>query len=174
MRQRRLSRKQRGSNNRHKARQKVALVHEKVANQRRDFHHQHSARLVKAYGHIAIEDLNVKGMVKNHNLAKSIQDAGWSQFVQFLTYKQRIAGGTLAKADRWFPSSKICSVCGEKKMSLTLSQRHWTCQRCGTCHDRDVNAARNILNQSTVGAAESYALERRSASGQSAKEAQKL
>lgn len=174
IRQRRLSRKQRGSNNRHKARQVVALTHEKIANQRRDFHHQQSCRLVQEYEHIAVEDLNVKGMVKNHNLAKSIQDAGWSQFVQFLTYKQQMAGGTLTKIDRWFPSSKTCFVCSEKCHSLSLSQRDWTCQQCGTSLDRDVNAALNILNQSTVGATESYALEIRSAVTQSAKEAQKL
>lgn len=174
VRQRRLSRKQRGSNNRHKARLVVALTHEKVANQRRDFHHQQSCRLVQAYGHIAVEDLNVKGMVKNHNLAKSIQDAGWSQFVQFLTYKQQMAGGTLTKIDRWFPSSKTCFVCGGKNQELTRKQRDWTCLRCGTYHDRDVNAALNILDQSTVGATESYALEIRSAVTQSAKEAQKL
>jgi putative transposase len=117
-----------------------------VANQRRDFHHQVSRRLVNSYGTIALETLHVKGMLANHALAKSIADAGWSQFVTFLKYKQQWAGGEVVQADRWFPSSKTCSVCGTIHQGLTLSERNWTCARCGTRHNRDINAAQNLLN----------------------------
>jgi putative transposase len=157
IRQRRLSRKQKGSNNRNKARHRVALVHEKVANQRKDFHHKLSRQLVDRYGCIAVEDLNIKGMVKNHSLAKSISDAGWSQFVQFCQYKQKWNGGEIAKVDRFYPSSKTCSHCGEVNNTLKLSDRVWRCPSCHHTHDRDENAANNILNEATVGHTESYA-----------------
>ena len=157
IRQRRLSRKQQGSGNRNKARQRVAVQHERVANQRRDFHHQVSRALVNTYGTIALETLHVKGMMANHRLAKAIADAGWSQFVTFVGYKQQWAGGALVQANRWFPSSKTCSVCGGIDHSLRLSQRRWQCVGCGTEHDRDINAAQNLLNISTVGATESDA-----------------
>ena len=150
IRQRRLSRKQKGSRNRDKARHRVAVQHERVANQRRDFHHQVSRRLVNTYGTIALETLHVKGMLANHALAKSIADAGWSQFVTFLQYKQQWAGGQVVQADRWFPSSRSCSVCGTIYKGLTLSERNWTCSGCGTRHDRDINAAQNLLNILTV------------------------
>jgi putative transposase len=150
IRQRRLCRKQKGSRNRDKARHRVAVQHERVANQRRDFHHQVSRRVVNTYGIIALESLYVKGMMANHALAKSIADAGWSQFVTFLQYKQQWAGGQVLQADRWFPSSKSCSVCGTIYQGLTLSERYWTCSDCGTRHDRDINAAQNLLNILTV------------------------
>lgn len=158
IRQRRLSRKQKGSNNRGKARLVVALQHERVTNQRRDFHHKLSHDLVSRFGLIAFEDLNVKGMVQNHSLAKSIQDAGWSQFVSFCEYKANWTGGWIEKRDRFFPSSKLCSACGQVNHSLKLSDREWICLGCGTVHDRDHNAATNILNGSTLGARETHAL----------------
>ena len=157
IRQRRLSRKTKGSNNRNKARHQVALIHEKVANQRKDFHHKLSRQLVDQYGHIAFEDLNIQGMLKNRRLAKAISQVGWYQFIQFCEYKQAWAGGTIAKADRWLPSSKMCSTCGDVKKSLKLSERSWVCLSCGTHHDRDINASKNILNKSTVGATETHA-----------------
>ena len=144
IRQRRLSRKVKGSNSRAKQRQIVAVTHEKVANQRRDFHHQLSRHIVDNYGTIGLEDLNVKGMVRNHNLAKSISDAGWSQFVQFVTYKAGWANGEIVKHDRFFASSKTCSCCGAINQSLTLSVRSWVCASCGSIHDRDTNAAVNL------------------------------
>jgi putative transposase len=128
-----------------------------VANQRRDFHHQLSHTLVSRYGVIAFEDLHVRGLLTNHRLAKAITDAGWSQFVTFVRYKQRWAGGEVVQADRWFPSSKTCSACGAVHHALSLSERKWMCPTCGARHDRDVNAARNLLNVTTVGATESYA-----------------
>jgi putative transposase len=90
--------------------------------------------------------LHIRGMLANHTLAKSIADAGWSQFVTFLQYKQQWAGGQVIQADRWFPSSNSCSVCGTIHQGLTLSERNWTCTRCGTRHDSDINAAQNLLN----------------------------
>lgn len=157
IRQRRLSRKQKGSNNRAKARLRVAGQHERVANQRRDFHHQLSHRLVERFGLIAFEDLNVNGMLKNHHLAKSITDAGWGQFVGFCEYKASQTGGQVQKRDRFFASSKLCSVCGQINHQLKLSDREWLCTGCGTLHDRDENAATNILNGDTGGAPEIYA-----------------
>jgi putative transposase len=157
LRQRRLSRKVKGSNNRDKARHRVAVQHERIANQRKDFHHKLSHRLASEYGCIAFESLNTNGMLKNHSLAKAIADAGWSQFVNFTAYKALWAGGGVLKVDRFFPSSKLCSDCGEKNHSLTLNVRQWVCLNCGVVHDRDENAAINILKQATVGATESHA-----------------
>ncbi|MGB7204253.1 MAG: transposase, partial [Anderseniella sp.] len=144
IRQRRLSRKVKGSNGRAKARHVVATIHARVANQRKDFHHKESRKIVNRFGTIGLETLNVAGMVKNHSLAKSISDAGWSQFVQFLTYKTAWAGGEIVKHDRWFASSKLCHVCGEKNIELVLGDRTWNCAGCGTAHDRDQNAAMNL------------------------------
>lgn len=157
IRQRRLSRKVKGSHSRDKARHRVAVQHERIANQRRDFHHKLSRRLADEYGCIAFESLNTNGMLKNHSLAKAIADAGWYQFVTFTGYKALWAGGDVLKVDRFFPSSKLCSGCGEKNRSLTLNVRQWVCLKCGVVHDRDENAAINILKQATVGATESYA-----------------
>jgi putative transposase len=157
IRQRRLSRKLKGSCGREKARHRVAVDHEHIANQRKDFHHQLSRNLVNRFGCIAVESLNINGMLKNHTLAKAITDAGWAQFLSFTTYKMSWAGGTVPRVDRFFPSSKLCSTCGEKHQHLTLNIRQWVCLNCQTIHDRDKNAAVNILNYSTAGAAETYA-----------------
>ncbi|GLX07006.1 RNA-guided endonuclease TnpB family protein [Microbispora sp. NBRC 16548] len=143
--QRRMARKQRGSNNRAKARAKVARAHTKVRDARADFLHRTSTRLVRDHDLIVIEDLNVRGMVRNRSLARVISDCGWGEFRRQLEYKTRRYGRRLVVIDRWFPSSKTCSACGHLLAMLSLSTRHWTCPGCGTRHDRDVNAAKNIL-----------------------------
>ncbi|NPE28771.1 IS200/IS605 family element transposase accessory protein TnpB [Methanococcoides sp. SA1] len=144
--QRRVSRKPKGSNNRKKAVLKLAKLHEKVANQRNDFQHKITSQLISENQAIAIEDLNVKGMVKNHCLAQAISDVAWGNFVRKLEYKADWYGKTILKIGRFEPSSKLCSVCGHKKTDLKLSDRNWTCTSCLTEHDRDVNAAINIKN----------------------------
>jgi len=125
---------------------KLVKLHEKVANQRRDFLHQQSSKLVKECRTIAIEDLNVKGMLKNHCLAKSISDVGWSMFTTMLEYKCEWYGVNLLNIGRFEPSSKTCSNCGKVNKELTLKNREWTCKSCNTKHDRDINAAVNIKN----------------------------
>lgn len=151
--QRKLSKKQKGSNNRAKAKLKLARQHEKIANQRKDFHHNLSHQLTTEFSHLGFEHLNIKGMVKNHTLAKSISDAGWGQFIQFCQYKGGWYGCHVHQLDTFFPSSKMCNSCGNINRDLKLSERHWLCPNCGTLHDRDINAARNILKH-TVGATE--------------------
>jgi putative transposase len=143
--QRRLARKVKGSANRAKAKLKVARAHRKVRNARQDFLHRASTRLVRENDTIVIEDLAVKNMVRNRKLAKAISDCGWGEFRRQLEYKCERAGRTLIVADRWYPSSKTCSACGHLLASLSLSTRTWQCPSCGTRHDRDVNAAKNIL-----------------------------
>ena len=150
--QRRLSRKQKGSKNRNKARLKVARCHQTIADQRKDFQHQLSSRLVRENQALAVESLNVTGMVKNHKLARAISDAGWGTFLGMLAYKCREAGKTLLKIGVFEPSSKTCSVCGYRKADLTLGDRTWTCPDCGTIHDRDLNAAINIKQFALAGA----------------------
>lgn len=145
--QKNLSRKKKGSHRFRKCKSTIARIHSKISNQRRWFHHQLSHELVRDYDFIAIEDLNVKGMLKNHRLAKSISDAGWSQFVNFLTYKANWNDKQIVRINRFFPSSKTCSKCGCVKNNLTLSDREFICESCGCVHDRDVNAAINILKQ---------------------------
>lgn len=157
IRQRRLSRKAKGSKHRAHARLPVSVLHERVANQRRDFQHKLSRQLVDRFGVLSFESLNIAGMVKNHNLAKAISDASWGQFVTFCEYKAGWVGGEVLRVDRFFPSSKLCSDCGTKNKSLTLNIRQWVCLSCGALHDRDTNAAINILKQTTVGATERYA-----------------
>lgn len=125
---------------------KLAKLHEKVANQRKDFLHQQSSKLVKENHSIAIEDLNVKGMLKNHCLAKSISDVGWSMFTSMLEYKCEWYGVNLLKIGRFEPSSKTCSNCGAVNKNLALKDREWICKTCNTKHDRDINAAVNIKN----------------------------
>ncbi|MCK9308607.1 MAG: IS200/IS605 family element RNA-guided endonuclease TnpB [Methanoculleus sp.] len=142
--QQRVSRKVKGSKNRQKAIQQLARCHEKVANQRNDFLHTLSFRVVSENQAIAVESLNVAGMQKNHCLARNISDASWSTFFTMLEYKCRKYGKTLLKIGRFEPSSKICSTCGYLKRDLTLSDREWVCPDCGTHHDRDINAAINI------------------------------
>jgi putative transposase len=143
--QRRMARCQHGSANRAKAKAKVARAHRKVRNARRDFLHRASARLVRSAGPIVIEDLAVKNMVRNRHLARVISDCGWSEFRRQLEYKCERAGRELIVVDRWYPSSKTCSACGHLLAELSLSTRHWTCPSCGSRHDRDINAAKNIL-----------------------------
>jgi putative transposase len=143
--QRRMARCQRGSANRRKAKAKVARAHRKVRDARADFLHRTSIRLVRRADVIAIEDLNVCGMVKNRRLAKAISDCGWGEFRRQLEYKCARAGRRLVVIDRWSPSSKTCSACGYLLAELSLSTRHWTCPGCRTRHDRDINAAKNIL-----------------------------
>lgn len=146
--QRQLSRKQKRSNNRNKARIRLARQFEKVTNQRNDFLQKLSTEMVKNHDIICIEDLQVKNMVKNHNLARSISDASWSKFVEFLAYKCSWYGKELVKIDKFFPSSQTCSCCGYKNPDIkNLEIRKWTCPNCQTEHDRDVNAAKNILNE---------------------------
>ena len=143
--QRELSRKKPGSNNRHKARVKVARLHEHVANQRADFLHKQSRRLIDESQAIYVEGLNVKGMLANHSLAKSISDAGWGEFLRQLRYKGEWYGCRVEAIDRFFPSSRTCGNCGGMHAALTLADREWECPECHTLLDRDLNAARNIL-----------------------------
>ena len=142
--QRKLSRKVKGSNSRNKARKLVARVHQRISNSRQDFLHKLSHKLVNENQVIVVEDLAVKNLVKNHCLAKAISDCGWSSFVGMLNYKCERSGKILVKVDRFFPSSKTCSNCYHRVSFLPLDVRHWTCPNCGTNHDRDVNAARNL------------------------------
>ncbi|MFC4710306.1 IS200/IS605 family element RNA-guided endonuclease TnpB [Enterococcus eurekensis] len=132
---------------------KVARIHEKISNQRNNFLHQLSSKLTDENQIICIEDLNVKGMVKNHKLAKSISDVSWSEFVRQLTYKCEWKGRTLIKVDRFFPSSQICSSCGHNDGKKELDVREWVCSQCGRVHDRDINASINIKTEGLSGIA---------------------
>ncbi len=143
--QRRLAKKKLGSKNRDKARRKLARIHARIADHRQDFLHQLSTRILRENQTICVEGLQVKAMAKHPTLAKAIHDVGWGEFVRQLEYKAAWYGRTLVKIDKWYPSSKRCSACGHVLDSLTLDVRHWTCPACGIVHDRDVNAAQNIL-----------------------------
>lgn len=146
--QRQLAKKKKDSNNFHKQRIKVARLHEKIANKRKDNHHKISSRIVKENQFIFSENLNVSGMVRNHNLAKAIHDVSWYELTRQLEYKSNWNGRVYHKVDRYFPSSQLCSVCGYKNTGTKdLSVREWICPECGSNHDRDINASINILNQ---------------------------
>ena len=142
--QRKLSKCIKGSSNRNKQRKRTSKIHEKIANQRKDFLHKLSRQLVDSFDVVCIEDLNMKAMSQCLNLGKSVYDNSWGMFTTFLNYKIKEAGKYLVKIDKWFPSSKTCSSCGHVKETLELSERLWTCVECGVIHDRDHNAALNI------------------------------
>ena len=145
--QRKLSRRKRGGSNYKKQRIKVAKLHEKVANKRKDFLHKKSREIVNQYDFIAIEDLNMKAMSQTLHLGKSVMDNGWGMFTVFLKYKLENKGGELIKINKWFPSSKMCRHCGEINSLLTLNDRQWVCPLCGNVIDRDYNASINIKNE---------------------------
>jgi putative transposase len=143
--QRNLARKEKGSANRAKARLKVARVYARIADRRRDHLHKLSTRLIRENQTVVIEDLTVRNMLRNHSLARAISDAAWSEFRSMLEYKADWYGRNLVAVDRWYPSSKLCSACGHRIGAMPLNIRTWECPTCGITHDRDVNAARNIL-----------------------------
>ncbi|WP_433288076.1 RNA-guided endonuclease InsQ/TnpB family protein [Micromonospora sp. CA-244673] len=143
--QRELARKDRASNNRAKARLKVAAIHARLTDRRRDHLHKLTTRLVRENQTVVIEDLSVRHMLRNHHLARAISDAAWSELRRMLEYKAAWYGRSLIAIDRWHPSSKTCSACGRINSAMPLSVRSWTCTGCAATHDRDVNAARNIL-----------------------------
>ncbi|MGR0185451.1 RNA-guided endonuclease InsQ/TnpB family protein [Azospirillum aestuarii] len=145
--QRKLSRKVKGSNSRANARRLVARAHQRIADARRDHLHKLSRRIVNENQVIVVEDLHVKGMMKNHSLARAIGDAGWGMFTRFLAYKAERDGKAFVKTNRFYPSSKACSECGVINDRLSLDVRHWTCPHCGARHDRDINAAKNIRDE---------------------------
>ncbi len=145
--QKHLSRKTKGSNRYKRQRKKVARIHEKITNSRKDFQHKLSHRLVSDYDMISLESLAVKNMMKNHKLSYSIGDSSWSSFVSMLEYKAQWYGKKVIKIDRFYPSSKTCSSCDYIIDKLPLSVRKWQCPKCGSHHQRDVNAAKNIHRQ---------------------------
>jgi putative transposase len=141
------AKKKKGSKNREKARRKVARVHARIQDRRRDYQHKLSTRIVHENQVICVESLTVKNMVKNHCLAKAISDVGWGELVRQLEYKSQWYGRSLIKIDQWYPSSKTCHACKHVVDSLSLDIREWVCPECGVFHDRDINAARNILTE---------------------------
>lgn len=145
--QQHLSRKEKGSNGFEKQKLKVAKIHEKIASCRLDTLHKVSRELVENYDLISVEDLNVKGMIKNHKLSKHILDVSWGNFIIFLKYKCNWYGKELVKINRFYPSSKTCSSCGWINQELKLSDKKWTCNSCDKTHDRDINASINILKE---------------------------
>jgi putative transposase len=145
--QQKLARKTKGSNTRLKAKLLVARAHARAANARKDYLHKLSKRLVDENQVIAVEDLHVKGMMKNHNLSKAIGDAGWGSFTNMLKYKTAKAGKVTIEVNRFFASSKTCSCCLHAQASMPLEIRSWVCDQCGVRHDRDINAAQNIRNE---------------------------
>jgi putative transposase len=142
-----LSRKQKGSQNRDKARLKVAKVHNRLSRSREDFQHKLSRKIVNENQVIVVENLNIRGMVRNHRLAKSISQVGWGSFMTMLKYKAEQEGKVYLEIDRFFPSSKTCHNCLNVVDNLSLDLRQWTCNNCGSNHDRDINAAINIREE---------------------------
>ncbi len=151
--QRRHAKKQKGSKNREKARRQVARVYARIADQRCDFQHKLSTRLIRENQVICLETLAVKNMLHNHKLAKAIQDVGWSEFTRQLEYKAEWYGRTVIKIERFYPSSKLCHVCGYVMQDMPLEVRVWTCPQCHAVHDRDINAAKNVLAAGLVASA---------------------
>ena len=145
--QQKLSRKQKGSSNRNKARRQVAVVHNKITNCRADFQHKLSRRIVNENQVICVESLAISNMVKNRKLSKAISQVGWGMFLTMLKYKAEQEGKVYVEIDRWFPSSKTCNVCLNQVSHLPLDIRHWDCSSCHTCHDRDITAAKNIRDE---------------------------
>jgi putative transposase len=145
--QQHLSRKTKDSNKYNKQKLKVAKIHKKITNSRVDNLHKVSTDLIKKYDNIILEDLNIKGMVKNHKLSKHIADASWGKFVELLTYKAKWNNRNIVHIDRFFPSSKTCNKCGYINQDLNLNMREWTCRACHSHHDRDINASLNILKE---------------------------
>jgi putative transposase len=141
----RHARKNKGSKNREKARRKVAKIHARIADRRRDYQHKLSTKLIRENQTICCESLSVKTMMQHPRLSKAIADVGWGEFVRQLEYKAAWYGRTVIKIDRWYPSSKTCSVCAQVLDSLDLECREWTCPACSTHHDRDINAATSVL-----------------------------
>ena len=139
------SKKQKGSKRKEKLRLRIARLNEKIANSRRDFQHKLSTKLTNEYQTICLESLKVRNMMKNHKLARAIGEASWYSFVNMLQYKGKWKGCDIIQIDQFYPSSKTCSRCNWKKENLKLSERSWVCPKCGTIHDRDINAAKNIL-----------------------------
>ena len=144
---RELSRRKRASKRRERTRLRLARQHDRVANQRKDWLHKITTYLVRKYDVIALEDLNVRGMVKNHNLAKAITNVSFGEFNRQIEYKAQMYGKQIYRVDRFFPSSKTCSICGCIQEKMPLNVREWTCPDCGAHHDRDINAATNLLRQ---------------------------
>ena len=149
--QRKLSHMQKGSSNYKKQRRKVALIHEKIANQRKDFLHKQSRQIANAYDCVCVENLDMEQQGRTLNFGKAVHDNGWGSFLLYLEYKLKTQGKQLVKVDRWFPSSKLCHVCGYKNTAISgmsgLKIRDWICPVCNTHHDRDTNAAINIRNE---------------------------
>ena len=144
--QRKLSKQEKNSTRYNKTKQRLALHHEHITNQRQDFLHKLSTEITNQYDTICMEDLNVRGMIRNHKLALSIQDASWSEFTRMVNYKSEWKGKNVVQIPRFYPSSKTCHVCGYINKEFTLKIRQWTCPICETKHDRDENAAKNIKN----------------------------
>ncbi|WDV55154.1 RNA-guided endonuclease TnpB family protein [Streptomyces coeruleorubidus] len=168
--QRELSRKKKGSKNREKARRRVARVHARITDRRRDHLHKITTRLVRENQTLVIEDLTVRNLLRNGRLARAISDAAWAEFRSMLEYKANWYGREVITVDRFFPSSKLCSACGALQDRMPLHVRAWTCDRCGTTHDRDVNAANNLLAAGLAASACGAGVrpQRRTPSGQSA------
>jgi putative transposase len=145
--QQHLNKKTRGSNRYEQQRLKVAKIHKKITNSRVDNLHKISTDLIRKYDVVCLEDLNIKGMIKNHKLAKHISDASWGIFVEMLNYKANWNDKTIVEINRFYPSSKSCNICGYINQDLNLTIREWKCPKCNTIHDRDVNAAKNILKE---------------------------